>query len=810
MTYYYSWINSQWHNERTSYHVSNATSSPPYITSGGKLSHLHHISIAGGTNDVVVATDLTMFPSWFQFVAATESESVTKRIAQMASVNPQMDTWFVVTAIPNVWLTTDHLNIVWCKQFVVKVIRLLYDFTQVSTADVEVRRRVTLEPGDGEKKSHSKIDLVTRQAKAIEYHLKLANRGKCYPNYVIANKIVYASSSDWLQLTKRVDRFYKPKGILKAKYLLIPLVPSTTLLVEVNGDVRFDWVSACNAIEGNVSSTINSNSSRTREGQEGNSTWSKVSEVNTLLSNKYCEAGVNLSPLTHIMPSGLVFHQRTQAFHRRILLKSSDELLEREFTHVLVSLTPTSSPVNLITERHKAASRNKRLIVNSLGELIIRTLWPVSILNVPVSDESVYYNISLLGLEHFWQTFVVTIETGSCYPSVRESGRISSLAHFHVPWSKEDAFTLIPSVKGSKTRMNIKLNIGKERQSHFNSTNSSASSAPSIAFYLEPDCAYKATLSYSITNSLGQLIRFYFSLLLPFMMALTIAVLAFQAVYTVSNYTTGPSNDSVLADSLNCDPNRGSSREEEEDAKQQQQHQQQQRQRQEQQQRQRKEKSKRESEREKARNEGDEGEEEEEENEEEGEEERKGKGEEEDEYEYEYEDEGISSSSAEAADAAANKIHHEILFQESIERVLGMNLLPISMLLLMPVFPFFTGLMVNFVLLLLSGPRGDIGNIDSNSWDESLEKEESLAEYEPNDTMKLMRDLKDKFEARTFSSMLPRHILLSELHNLSYIQSITVLTILFTLSYIIILVLSFILTTLIKAISLAYTSLESK
>lgn len=843
MSYYYSWINSEWAKERRGHFATGI--------SRGKLSHLHHISIAGGSNDLVVPTQSTLLPHFLSCAPGTlNNEKVQAEVSISWLINHPLEKWFLMNSIPGVWLTTDHLNIVWCRQFVKKVIRFLHDFVHISSPDVQLSRRKSLPRSN----LRDTASLLSRQSDVIHYHFKSGNRGPLYPNYVVAEKIAYASSSDWSVLGKRVNRFFKPKGILKSRYLLIPLVPSTTLVVEANGQLRFDWISACNAIVSNTSDARLHSTDSTSPDMSRDENTSPISvpsrdTVNLSVTSEpvSCDSGVNLSPLSQVMPSALAVRQTTsssgsyrdQFAHRRVIHVSSDQLLNTNLTHVALSLTPTNSPVSIIAERYILSSRKKQWIEHSVFQMLVSSFFPSQVLNIPVSNESIYYNISLLGLEDIWQVYVLTVETGSCYRSVQETGRISSLAHLHVPWTDEDVFNVITSTKGSRLEMLIKINTAAPEKWPL------SSASASLAFYLEPDCAYKMSLSFSITDAVSQLVARYLPLyLLPLMMALTIAVLAIQATLTASTCTSIlPSNASFpllpvspSCKSLTCDPN--DSREEnvtqvrvtmkddghpiecretqeeqneilDEDDEEQRKHT-------EQSERKRRIKIQRHS------KEPDE------------EEEKKGEHEE-------------SFSSAETADA--NKIHQWIVFQESIERLLAMNLIPGWMLLLIPSSIFFTSSLVSSYLsgenkTDLQGAREETASnslsvrqevlqaaaavaveaVASSTDAQSSDREDTYSALYSNDTGEPMRF--NPWTGGSIASNMPssitlsfwpsspflalRQIVLSQFYNSSYTQSALVVLYFFLLSYACMFILAFLLSFLIKVVSLSCTSLEFK
>lgn len=152
-TKYYDKINSFWSKHRNSSH----------------LKHLSIISIGGGFNDKLVKSELTSFDD----------------------LNSDLgDAHLVATSINDLWLSTDHLSIVWCRQLILKLTSLIFDLID------DKMGRVT---------TNSK-----HRAQIISYHLMNRNRGVT-KNQVVPYRIVFPKKGIWITYEDRYFTFQRSK-----------------------------------------------------------------------------------------------------------------------------------------------------------------------------------------------------------------------------------------------------------------------------------------------------------------------------------------------------------------------------------------------------------------------------------------------------------------------------------------------------------------------------------------------------------------------------------------------------------------------
>jgi GPI inositol-deacylase len=139
MVNYYQNVISYWSHNRNSPH----------------LKHLSIISIGGGFGDKLVKSELTQLPD----------------------LSPTMgDINLITTAISDVWMSTDHQCIVWCRQLIVKLAKLIFEL--------------------GDSKIHKVISDTNRRNRIISYHLVNRNRGPSN-NQVVPVKMKLSPKGDW-------------------------------------------------------------------------------------------------------------------------------------------------------------------------------------------------------------------------------------------------------------------------------------------------------------------------------------------------------------------------------------------------------------------------------------------------------------------------------------------------------------------------------------------------------------------------------------------------------------------------------------
>ncbi len=88
-------------------------------------------------------------------------------------------------------MTTDHVCIVWCKQLVLKLTRLLFDLIDSDSLKI--------------------ISNNSKRNDIIRYHLMERILDKSYPKVFISEYTALSAVGDWNENWERIIRIAKPK-----------------------------------------------------------------------------------------------------------------------------------------------------------------------------------------------------------------------------------------------------------------------------------------------------------------------------------------------------------------------------------------------------------------------------------------------------------------------------------------------------------------------------------------------------------------------------------------------------------------------
>ncbi|XP_071438562.1 GPI inositol-deacylase [Hetaerina americana] len=275
-------------------------------------------SIGGGQRDIIVRPDL-----------------IKSDVADFS---------VLTTAIPTVWLSTDHLCILWCKQLVLIVVRALFDMVDPRT--------------------HQISKSIEHKKTALGYHLVKRTASKRLAASFHRKEAHFDEEGDWEEPLKRHFSFQRER-VMKNTYLMIRLVDDPkhqmAAILAVNLDAK-DWVYAC------VADKI----------QKG---------------VKICDKGVNLSGESKFLPS--------LRLKRKTILLNLAALKKMFYTHVVVRVPPTTDPVEVHVDVHSAASR--KLVIPAPKFFVFAS----GMLLELSAEFAICYEIRLHGAEHIWQAYTV-------------------------------------------------------------------------------------------------------------------------------------------------------------------------------------------------------------------------------------------------------------------------------------------------------------------------------------------------------------------------------------------------------------------
>ncbi|PNF36371.1 GPI inositol-deacylase, partial [Cryptotermes secundus] len=312
ITRYYDNVNAYWRANRKA---------------EGNLSHVTFASIGGGHRDILVRSGLTQ--------------------TEEADVN------ILSTAVPTVWLSTDHLCSVWCKELVLVIVRTLFDIVNLTTKQVSKN--------------------VQERKSVFHYHMIQRTAGKHFSTSFHPHDVYFDYNGFWTESIQRQFTFHEPNGVFTETYIMIRLLDDPKhemLAVEAVNNNDRDWVFACvaNDVHNNV---------------------------------RICHTGINLSNETKFLPS--------RHYRRKFVYLNLAALKHKSFTHVILRVKPTKDMVQFNVDvhsssnRHIAVSLSKWISFLSKSEVLDSTF-----------DHAVYYELPLPGFEQTWQAYLLYIEPKSC------------------------------------------------------------------------------------------------------------------------------------------------------------------------------------------------------------------------------------------------------------------------------------------------------------------------------------------------------------------------------------------------------------
>ncbi|GIY26830.1 GPI inositol-deacylase [Caerostris darwini] len=399
-----------------------------------RFSDIPIISIGGGQRDILVRSDL--ITNNFQHKSARNIEVLT-------------------SSIPGVWVSTDHLAIVWCKQLVLTICRSLYDLYDITIPST--------------KKNSLDVENILR------YHYLSRSSGSYFPQGPLIPVSTFTTSGQWIEQENNAWRFSRSK-VLSTIYLLIPVKKNTNVLVVASGIVKRDWIFGC----------------------------IKLSEGET----KTCVEAENLSEKSEIIPS------KKKKSQRRMINLHSPFLQEKKYPYILIYITPVDSQIDILGERYNSNDRTKYV---KLPSVIHRAFSPpVKMLSISLSEQSVFYNITISQSYGVFESVELQLETRLCRAgSVVGQGIIKIC----IPWSNEISYHHIRTVLGGVTTIPITAYfLPPPNFSH----------DVIVELILDPECSVALTAKFPLNIVAYQFAKFYAVYIFGYTVALLLALFAGQ------------------------------------------------------------------------------------------------------------------------------------------------------------------------------------------------------------------------------------------------------------------------------------------
>ncbi|XP_031765165.2 GPI inositol-deacylase isoform X2 [Galleria mellonella] len=280
------------------------------------------------------------------------------------------------TAVPGVWVSTDHVSIVWCKQVVMAINKYLFSIIDPWTAQINEDNQVLT-------------------SKAREYFQ--ANRSMFLNPDINRPNVTMQMDAFWYEDNRRIYQISRP-DIDKTTYLMIRLVnfPQNRFVAieSVNVSNR-DWIFGCNA-------------------------------KYTASTYRYCKYATSLTELSRWTGAATGFGKRKLATVHLHSIKEQHP----DWSHVVVKVSPTRRPIILNVDINDHASRQITVSLPSIFS------FGKSIVKAETEQESLYYELLLPEFNTLHQAYLLYVEpTASC-----KATQYHVSAEMHVPWAKNNEY----------------------------------------------------------------------------------------------------------------------------------------------------------------------------------------------------------------------------------------------------------------------------------------------------------------------------------------------------------------------------------
>ncbi|CAG9093674.1 unnamed protein product [Plutella xylostella] len=298
----------------------------------------------------------------------------------------------VATAIPGVWVSPDHVSIVWCKQLVITITRFLFSIVDLATNQLTQDKPFVM-------------------SKARMYFQ--ANRSTTLSPDIKRAVVSMQADAFWYEDNRRVYQIARPE-ITKTTYLMIRLVnypQNRFVAIEgVNADDK-DWLFGCNA-------------------------------QHVYGTHRYCKQATSLSELTRWAGAATDFGRRKLATVNLHDVKEKNP----SWSHVVVRVSPTRRPIVLNVDINDLASR--RITVDLPSDFSVSK----QMIRHETEAGSLYYELILPGFNRVYQAFYLYVEpTPGC-----KASQYHASAEVHVPWAENHEYThYFTQLKRSPMKMRL-------------------------------------------------------------------------------------------------------------------------------------------------------------------------------------------------------------------------------------------------------------------------------------------------------------------------------------------------------------------
>ncbi|CAG9584705.1 unnamed protein product [Danaus chrysippus] len=259
------------------------------------------------------------------------------------------------TAIPGVWVSPDHVSMVWCKQLVLVINRFLFDIVDTWTEQIS--------------SNSAYINQKARQ------YFK-ANRSITLDTSIIRRNVSMQVDGFWYEDSRRIYQISRP-GIERTTHLMIRLVSfpqNRFVAIESTNVYDKDWIFGCTAKD------VHNN-------------------------YRYCKEATSLSELSRWSGAATDFGRRKlTTIHLHQIMEE-----EPQWTHVIVKVTPTRKPIVLNVDINDYASRQIEVSAPSDYSFGKRVIIAETVPN------SLYYELIVSEFNSIHQAYLLYVEpTDTC------------------------------------------------------------------------------------------------------------------------------------------------------------------------------------------------------------------------------------------------------------------------------------------------------------------------------------------------------------------------------------------------------------
>ncbi|CAH2037338.1 unnamed protein product, partial [Iphiclides podalirius] len=258
----------------------------------------------------------------------------------------------MTTAIPGVWLSPDHVSMVWCKQLVLVINRYLFDIVDLQTEQISNNKQLLF-------------------SKARQYFQ--ANRSMTLDLNTKRPDAILPADAFWYEDNRRMYQINRP-DIDRTTFLMIRLVSfpqNRFVAIETVNVNDKEWIFGCNA-------------------------------KYTHGTYRHCKEATPLTELSRW--SGAA----NDSGRRKLATVNLHSLMDAypEWTHVVVKVSPTKKPITLNVDVNDHASRSLKVVLPLFGTQMI---------SKETERNSLYYELVLEDLTELHQAYLLHVEPVSCH-----------------------------------------------------------------------------------------------------------------------------------------------------------------------------------------------------------------------------------------------------------------------------------------------------------------------------------------------------------------------------------------------------------